>query len=132
VADEVKKRRIKKSETVREKAEKKKAAPEKKPRKIQKVTDRVKKPAGKAAQIGKKEYYLPLPDNKIGRFLNKRRSPIPKFFKEAWNEVKQVNWPNGRETMKLTFAVIVFALFFGGLIAFADYWLDIIFRRILL
>jgi preprotein translocase SecE subunit len=57
---------------------------------------------------------------------------MPKFFREAWTEVRQVSWPGTRETARMTIAVIIFAMIFGGLIAIVDYGLDIIFRRILL
>jgi preprotein translocase SecE subunit len=130
---EPKKRRIKKAETVRQKADtatKAKAAP--KPRRVKKTLNTAGKPVGAAYRYGKKEYYLPLPDNKLGRFLNKRRHIIPKYFRESFKELKLVSWPDRKQTTQLTIAVFVFAITFGILVAVTDYGLDRIFKKILL
>lgn len=92
----------------------------------------VKKPLKKVHQVGKKEVYLPLPDNKAGKFLNKRRSFVPKYFRESWAELKLVTWPTRKETWKLTLAVFVFAISFGAVIALVDFGLDKIFKALLL
>jgi preprotein translocase SecE subunit len=124
-------RRLKKTETVRQRSEKSTKVVEK-PRHIRRAAKTVAKPFGFAWHVGRKEYYLPLPDNKFGRFLNKRRRFTPKFFREAWQELKQTTWPSRRETAQLTFAVFIFAFVFGLLIAVTDYGLDKVFKRILL
>jgi preprotein translocase SecE subunit len=124
-----KKRVLKRAETVREKSIK--AAEPKKQRRLRPAVQKAKKPFSKAAKIGKKEYYLPLPDNKVGRFLNKRRSIIPKYFKEAWLEMRQVQWPNRKETIRLSTAVLLFALIFGIIITVVDYGLDKLFKQLL-
>jgi preprotein translocase SecE subunit len=80
----------------------------------------------------KQEYYLPLPKGRTGQFLNKRRSIIPRYFKEAAAELKQVTWPTRRETWKMAFAVFLFAFAFGLVIAIVDFGLDKIFRKVLL
>lgn len=80
----------------------------------------------------KREYYLPLPDTKVGRFLNKRRYLLPAFIRDAGNELKQVTWPSRKETLKLTLAVFLFAIVFGLLIAVVDYGLDKLFRKVIL
>ena len=79
-----------------------------------------------------KEHYLPLPDTSWGRFLNKRRHLVPSYFREAARELKQVTWPTRKETWKLTFAVFLFAIIFGLVIAVVDYGLDKVFRKVLL
>lgn len=126
--------KVKKTETVRERAEK--TTGEKKSRRIKrtasKVTGPISKPLKSAARIGRKEYYLKVPDNKVGRFLNKRRSVVPPFLKGAWKELKLVKWPDRKETTKLTIAVFTFAITFGVIIALTDYGLDKLFRSILL
>lgn len=130
MADEKSKHRtVKKSETVREKAERT-SNEQPKNRRLKQTATSVKKPIAKVGKIGKKEFYIPLPDNKLGRFLNKRRSIIPKYFKEAWKEFKQVIWPTKKQTAHLTFAVFVFAIVFGTLIAIVDYGLDKVFRKV--
>lgn len=104
----------------------------KKPRKIKTATDKALKPVGKIAQVGKKEVYLPLPDNKAGRFLNKRRRIVPSYFSESWKELRQVTWPNRKQTIQLTLAVFIFAIVFAAFVGILDYGLDKIFRKVLL
>lgn len=131
MAEEKKKRRvIKNSETVREKASK--ASVVKKPRRLHKTAGQVTRPLKAARAVGRKEFYLPMPDNRLGRWLNKRRKFIPRFFGNAWKELKQVTWPGNRETMKLTLAVFIFALSFGVLIALTDYGLDKLFKEVII
>ena len=128
---EAKKRRIRKIETVREKTEKAtKTAP--KPRRVRRTASVAAKPFKAAHRVGRKEFYLPMPDTRLGRFLNKRRSLTPRFLKDAWNELRQVTWPSNKETLKLTFAVMMFALVFGGLIWVTDYGLENLFRKVLI
>jgi preprotein translocase SecE subunit len=125
-------RRLKKTETVREKAEKAgRPAPEKR-RRLRSTAGKAAQPIKRVAHVGRKEYYLPLPDNRFGRFLNKRRHVIPRFFREAWAELRDVTWPSRKETWKLTLAVFIFAIVFGLLIAVTDYGLDKLFKRVLL
>src|SRR5262245_56680 len=57
---------------------------------------------------------------------------VPPYFKNSWRELKQVTWPSRKETWQLTFAVFIFAIIFGALIAVTDYGLDKIFRKVLL
>ncbi len=119
------------TETVRQKAQAVTDAPIKK-RRIRSTASKVVRPIKVARKIGKQEYYLPLPDNRVGRFMNKRRYVIPRYFRESWAELKQVTWPDRKETTKLTLAVFAFAIIFGILVAVVDYGLDIIFRKVVL
>ena len=52
---------------------------------------------------------------------------IKAFFKEAWFELKKVNWPSRKETIRYTLIVIVVltivALYLGGI--------DFLFTRVL-
>jgi len=131
VAEETsKKRRIRKVETVRSRTEKAATSP-KKPRRLRRTVSSAARPLRAVSRVGKREYYLPMPDNRPGRFLNKRRSIIPRYFREAWVELRQVIWPSRRETWKLTLAVFIFAIIFSVLIAITDYGLDKIFRKVL-
>lgn len=57
---------------------------------------------------------------------------VPRYFINAWREVKQVTWPTRRETWRLTFAVFLFALIFGSLIAGVDKVLDEFFKKVIL
>lgn len=119
------------SETVRERAESKASSPAK-PRRIRRTVKTVGRPLRAARRVGAKEIYLPMPDNRFGRFLNKRRYFIPRYFRESWQELRLVSWPNRRETTKLTLAVFTFAIIFGFLVSITDYGLDQIFKRVLL
>ena len=125
-----KKRQIKKSETVRERAEK--ATTPKKVRRIRRAGNQAARPIRTIARIGRKEYYLPIPDNKYGRFLNKKRKITPNYFRASFQELKLVQWPNNKETLKLTLAVFIFSLFFGTIITLADYGLDKVFKSLIL
>ncbi|MEI7522362.1 MAG: preprotein translocase subunit SecE [Candidatus Saccharibacteria bacterium] len=133
MADKPKKKRIlkNKTETVRQKAQAVSDAPVKK-RHIRRTATKITTPIKAVHRFGKKEYYLPMPDNKFGRFMNKKRYIIPRYLRESWQEVKQVTWPDRKETTKLTLAVFTFAIIFGILVAVVDYGLDIIFRKTIL
>lgn len=119
----------KKSQTVRERTQQSSGE---KPRRLRNTASSIGSPIKKARQTGKREYHLPLPDNKAGRILGKRVNLVPKFFREAWGEIKLVTWPNRKETIRLTIAVFVFAIIFAAIVGALDFVLDKIFRRILL
>ena len=121
--------RTKKVQTVRERAEGQKAGKSKRIRKhASKVAEPVKKVSGFGRRIGR---FL-VPNNRFGRILRKiGRILWPKYFTDAWHEIKLVTWPNRRETVRLTFAVFVFALVFGVTVAALDYGLDKLFREVI-
>lgn len=62
----------------------------------------------------------------IGRML--ANILLLKYFRNSWKELRQVSWPDRKETTRLTLAVITFALFFGTMIAVTDYGLDKVFK----
>lgn len=124
------KRILKKPETVRQRAEK--AGVDKKPRRIKQARTTAAKPFKVVARTGRREYYLPLPDTKVGRFMNKKRHLIPSYFRLSWIELKQVKWPGRKETAKLTLAVFMFAFFLGILVTTVDYGLDKLFKQVIL
>lgn len=125
------KKPVKRSQTLREKAASS-AASERKPRRLRQATSTAKGGASALRRTAGREFYLPLPDNKLGRFLNKRRYFIPRYFRESFREVRQVVWPTGKEAFKLTTAVILFTVVFGLAITLTDYGLDKLFRKVLL
>ncbi len=57
---------------------------------------------------------------------------IPVYFRNSWKELKLVTWPSFKESLRLTYAVLIFAIVFGISIAVVDYGLDILFKKILL
>ena len=108
------KRRIKKVETLREEAEKAAENDSKQPRRLREKTRRLRKPL----RIISKPFRF------IGRFI------IPPYFRNSWRELRQVTWPKFGESLRLTFAVIFFAIIFGVLIAVLDFGLDKLFREV--
>lgn len=126
-----KKRTLKKTETVRQRSERAEAA-EPKGRHLKRTAGVVGKPFKAAHRVGKKEYYLPLPDNRVGRFLNKRRRFIPSYFREAWQELRQVTWPDRRATVRMTYAVFIFSAVLILLTTVVDFGLDKVFRKVFL
>ena len=81
-----------------------------------------------------------LVNNKIIYFTLRLVSPIgkvlrwlaPRYLLNAWRELRQVVWPNRRETWRLTLAVFIFAVVFGALVAGVDKGLDEIFKKVVL
>lgn len=53
------------------------------------------------------------------------------YFKGAWQELRQVRWPNRRTTWALTFAVIIFTIFFLVLITLLDTAFKFLFEQII-
>ncbi len=66
----------------------------------------------------------------IGRWLAKLL--LINYFYGAWKELRQVTWPNRKETRQLTLAVFVFAIVFSAIITAVDYGLDKVFKKVLL
>lgn len=132
-----KRRVVKKSETVREKREK---AAEVKPKqhRVRQTAGKANRPV-KAAGRGIAKAVRPLnpllkpfrtrPARFVGRFLAKVL--FINYVTASWKELRQVTWPNRRETTKLTLAVFVFAISFALLIAILDFGLDKVFKQLL-
>jgi preprotein translocase SecE subunit len=73
--------------------------------------------------------YLKKPLSWLKRAL---RWIIPSYFINSWRELRQVHWPNRKETWRLTLAVFIFAIIFGALVAGVDRALDEIFKKLVL
>lgn len=54
------------------------------------------------------------------------------YLRSSFKELKEVNWPNRRETIRLTTAVILFAIVFGIMIAVVDWGFDKLVRKVFL
>lgn len=124
--------RVRKTETVRERNEKVAAKMEAKANKqpkqrVRKITKKVTKPLSKPASLISRPFRTK-PVKAVGRFLG--RIFWPKYFRNSWKEIKLVTWPSRKDTWKLTFAVLMFALIFGLAAAGTDFVLDKIIRRI--
>lgn len=57
---------------------------------------------------------------------------MPRYFINAWRELKQVSWPNSKETRRLTLAVFIFAIVFGTVVSIVDKGLDEFFKKVIL
>jgi preprotein translocase SecE subunit len=56
---------------------------------------------------------------------------IGHYFKESWQELKLVRWPDRKSTWKMTAAVVVFTAFFMTLIVLLDGLFDWLFKLII-
>ncbi|MEK7594866.1 MAG: preprotein translocase subunit SecE [Patescibacteria group bacterium] len=130
------KRLVKNPETFRERAVKA-AETSDKPKKtarLRQAGGKVARPVTKPVRVvasakvfrRKPFIWLKKPLSFIGKVL------VPVYFRNSWKELKLVTWPNWKQSRQLTFAVIVFAIIFGVIIAVVDYGLDKLFRNILL
>jgi preprotein translocase SecE subunit len=72
------------------------------------------------------------PKGKIAKILSFPAKLIPKYFKESWAEIKLVEWPNRRQTVNLTFAVLIFSVVFSVIVAGLDYGFDKFFKQLIL
>ena len=54
------------------------------------------------------------------------------YLASSFREVRMVTWPTWRQSFRLTSAVIIFSVVFGGLIAAVDFGLDKVFKHIIL
>lgn len=57
---------------------------------------------------------------------------FPTYFRKSWQELKLVTWPSWKLSVRLTYAVLIFAVVFGAAVAIIDVGLDAIFKKILL
>ncbi len=54
------------------------------------------------------------------------------YFKGAWQELRQVRWPNRKATWGLTMAVLLFSLLLGAIIFLLDLGFTYLFKEIIL
>ena len=54
------------------------------------------------------------------------------YFKGAWYELRQVRWPNRRQTWELTLAVILFSILLGATIFGLDTLFTWLFTKVIL
>lgn len=124
--------RVRKVETVRERTAKQTAKAEAKStrrpkRRVRRAASTVAKPLKGPFRVISWPFRLRA-IRLVGRVLG--RIFWPKYFRNSWIELRQVTWPTRRDTWKLTFAVLIFAVAFGLMAAGVDVVLDRIIRRI--
>ena len=54
------------------------------------------------------------------------------FVRGSWQELRLATWPTRREGVRLTSAVVFFAVIFAAIMAAVDYGLDKLFKQLLL
>lgn len=92
-----------------------------------------KKTSPKTSSLTKKT--TPKVVDKAEKTKEPRNNPLfalGRYFKGAWQELRQVHWPNHKQTWALTLAVIVFSLAIGGLIFLLDLGFTYLFKEIIL
>lgn len=57
---------------------------------------------------------------------------VPRYVRNSWKELKLVTWPSFKTSRKLTYAVIIFAIVFGVVVAAVDFVFNKLFKNILL
>ena len=122
----------KEPETIRQKAEKE-AVKRTKPTKASKLKSKVHKPLSSLRSVAAKEYHpIKAPDKKGVRVLNKKVKIIPNFIKNSWKELRQVTWPTKKDAARLTFAVIIFSIFFAIFVQILDFLFSRLVKEIIL
>ncbi len=122
------KRLVKNPETFRERAIKASETSDQPSQaaKLRQASTRATSPVFKPVQAFLTKLNTFKPFRLIGRII------FPSYFRQSWQELRLVTWPNWTESRRLTSAVLIFAIIFGGVIAGVDYGLDKLFRNILL
>ena len=104
-----------------------------KPKRVRKAADAAGKPVGAIGRALTAEYHLNERTEKHNeKFFSKSRSLTPRYFSNAWKELRQVTWPGFKETWRLVFAVFIFAIVMGASIAALDYGLEKLLREVIL
>lgn len=57
---------------------------------------------------------------------------LPPYVRNSWKELRLVSWPDRKQTFRLTYAVIVFSLAFGLIVAGVDWVLNRVFKEIII
>ena len=137
MADQPKKkvRRVRNPESFRDKAIKAGAAKPKKDR-----ISHIAKPVGSRLSTSVKplkKASSKVGQTKAGKIIKKPIRIIGivlfiPYFKNSFKELKQVTWPSWKQSWKLTYAVLAFAIVFGASIAGLDWVLGKIFKQILI
>ncbi len=119
-----KRRLIKKAETVREKAEKA-AEASKQPRRLHATRKKAGAPF-RAIGRGVKKAGRVKPLRILGFII------VPPYFRNSWKELRQVTWPTIPMSLRLTGAVLIFAVVFGIFVFLIDMGLEKIFKQVIL
>lgn len=97
------------------------------PQPVKAAAEKTKKPARKQLRPEKEKTSSTERPNK---FLAPFRA-MKNYFVGSWHELRQVRWPNRKQTWSLTLAVIVFSLLFGLFIFLIDFLFVALFKYII-
>ena len=130
-----KRRLVKNPETFRERAIKAAETSDKptRQRRLVSAGSRAVTPVTRPVGAASRKLFNRQPFKFIGRILHFVGLIIfPKYLRRSWTELRQVEWPNWRQSRQLTTAVLIFAIIFGASIALVDWGLDKVFKQLLL
>lgn len=125
--------KVKKVETVRERAEKQRIKQTSQPRR-KKVAAATAKPVKGIGKILTKEFH-PIKfkkNGKLANILSKRVRYVPKYFKASFAELKEVQWLKPRQALSLTFAVVIFSVVIAVFVQLLGYGFDKIVKEVIL
>ncbi len=91
------------------------------------------KPATKVAAVAVKKTSKAQKSKKVRKPL-KLLAPLRAlggYFVGSWRELRQVRWPNRKQTWALTLAVILFSLLLGVLIFLLDAGFTLLFKNVI-
>ena len=81
-----------------------------------------------ARRVGSANIWRPF--RAVGQFIG--RIIFPKPLRRSFSELRQVTWPNRKQTLQLTSAVIMFSVVFGVVVAIFDAGLDKLFKQVII
>ncbi len=101
------------------------------PKRVRKAAANATKPVSAFVNLINREFHI-IKRKGDGDFFSKSRKLTPRYFREAFKELRLVTWPDRSETWRLVFAVFIFSIITGTLIVILDYGLEKVLRRIIL
>ncbi len=92
------------------------------------------RPAANAIGRFLKKLTAPIRSTKAWKWLRKHliRSPFRGYFVSSWHELKKVDWPDRRTSLKLTGIVVAFTFIFAIFTTILDYGFEKIAKQIFL
>jgi len=124
------KRRVRPVETVREQRDKQQTVTQTKPHRFRKLFSWLGTPFRAIARWSFWQSKAWKPFRVIGKVLG--YILLVPYFRSSLVELKQVTWPDWKLSWRLTWAVLVFSVFFGVIVAIVDFGLDKLFKQLIL
>jgi preprotein translocase SecE subunit len=124
------KRRVRPVETVREQRDKLQTVSQTKPHRFRKLFSWLGTPFRAIAGWSFWQSKAWKPFRVIGKVLG--YILLVPYFRSSLVELKQVTWPDWKLSWRLTWAVLVFSVFFGVIVAIVDFGLDKLFKQLIL